>query len=310
VKGRQATAALRGLAEAQHGVVSTRGLLELGVGEEVIQARLAAGSLISLHQGVFALGHRRLTAEGEWLAAVLACGPGAVLSHASAGHLWGVCRSRGPTEVLRTSGGGAHTGIRLHQTRRLDPFEVTMENGIPVTCVERTMLDLAGRSDNRRLERMVVQAYKSGMLSWPRLGRVLQRRRGRKGAGRLRRIALEVDPRALETRSVSEVDFLALCRDANLPTPAVNVLVRGHLVDFLWSDSKVIVESDSWRYHGDRPAFERDHQVDVDLIGAGYDVHRTTYKMLERDPGPFLNNVRRALRRRTASTFPPASPES
>jgi Protein of unknown function (DUF559) len=229
------------------------------------------------------------------MAAVLACGPGAVLSHGSAGHLWNVCGSRGPIEVLRRSGGATHSGVRLHQTRRLEPFEMTVQNGIPVTSIERTTLDLAGRMDSKQIERMLVRAYKSGGLSWPALARVLARRRGRKGAGRLRRIAAEVDPSVLETRSVTEVDFLALWRQTEMPSPAVNVLVAGHLVDFLWPRQKVIVETDSWGFHGDRPSFERDHESDVDLVAAGYDVHRATYRMLERDPDPFLANVCRAL---------------
>ena len=89
----------------------------------------------------------------------------------------------------------------------------------------------------------------------------------------------------------------------------MNVLVAGHLVDFLWPAQKVVVETDSWRHHGDGLAFERDHQTDVDLIAAGYDVHRTTYKMLERNPDPFLDNVRRALQVRTASNFRPGEQE-
>ncbi|HEY6549701.1 MAG TPA: DUF559 domain-containing protein [Solirubrobacterales bacterium] len=243
------------------------------------------------------------------MAAVLACGPGAVLSHFSAGHLWGLCGSYGPVEVLRQSGGAEHIGVKLHQTRRLEPFEVTVENAIPVAAIERVLLDLAGRTDRKRLERIFVQAYKGDHLSWSRLGRVLGRRRGCKGVGRLRQIAAEVDPGALETKSVSEIDFLALCRGANIPTPSVNVLAAGHLVDFLWPAQKVVVETDSWSHHGDRPTFEKDRQTDVDLIAAGYEVHRATYKMLERDPGPFLRNVRRALKVRTASNFLPASPE-
>jgi hypothetical protein len=241
------------------------------------------------------------------MAAVLACGPGAVLSHFSAGRLWGMCGSNGPIEVLRQSGGfhpRGHQGVRLHQTRRLEAYEVTVERGIPVAAMERVLLDLAGRNDAKRLERMFVQAYKRDDFSWPRLGRIITRRRGCKGVGKLRRIALDVDPEALETKSVSEVDFLALWRDFDPSTPMVNVLVEGHLVDFLWPAQKVVVETDSWSHHGDPLAFERDRQRDVDLAAAGYDVHRTTYKMLERDPDPFLTNVRRALRTRTASNFP------
>jgi uncharacterized protein DUF559 len=308
MKDRETTRAIRELAERQHGVVAHWQTLGFGGSKGLPLRRREAGLLIPLHKGVYALGHQCLSRDGTWMAAVLACGPGAVLSHFSGGHLWNLCGSRGPVEVLRRSGGvkgDGHQGVRLHQTRRLEPFEVTIERGIPVAAIERILADLAARTDAKRLERIFVQAYKSGQLSWPRLGRVLRRRRGRKGISNLRRIALEVDPQALDTRSVTEIDFLALCRDANLPTPSVNVLVGDHLVDFLWPAHKVVVETDSWGHHGDRPAFERDRQTDVDLVAAGYDVHRTTYKMLERAPGPFLGNVRRALRARTASTSPP-----
>lgn len=303
MRDREATARVRKLAESQHGVFATWQLLDLGIGEDTVRSRREVGVAIPLFQGVYALGYQRLTREGRWMAAALACGPGAVVSHFSAGHLWGLCGSYGPVEVLRRSGGATHRGVRLHQTRRLEPYEVAIERAIPVVSIERVLLDLAGRTDRRRLERMFVQAYKSDRLSWTRLDRVLGRRRGCKGVGRLRRIAAEVAPGALETRSVSEVDFLALCRQSSIPTPSVNVLAAGHLVDFLWAAQKVVVETDSWRHHGDGLAFEHDHQTDVDLIAAGYDVHRATYKMLESNPDPLLANVRRALQIRTASNF-------
>jgi hypothetical protein len=243
------------------------------------------------------------------MAAVLACGHGAVLSHFSAGNHWGICGSSRSIEVLRQSGGlkpESHKGVHLHQTRRLESYEVTVERGIPITVKERVLLDLAGRIDVKRLERMFVQAYKREDFSWPRLARIITRRRGCKGVGKLRRIALEVDPEALETKSPPEVDFLALWREIDCRVPSVNVLIDGHLVDFLWAEQKVVVETDSWNYHGDPLAFEKDHQRDVELTAAGYDVHRTTAKMLEREPERFLQNVRRALLTRTASTFPPS----
>lgn len=305
MRDREATAVMRALAERQHGVVGHRQLLELDIGGGLIFRRQEGGLLVPLHRGVYALAHKRITREGTWMAAVLACGSGAVLSHFNAGCLWGICGSYGRIEVLRQAGGfkpEGHRGVRLHQTRRLHSYEVTLEKGIPVTAMERVLLDLAARTDAKRLERTFVQAYKREGFSWSRLNRIIARRRGCKGVGKLRRIALEVDPEALETKSVSEVDFLALCRQVSLPTPFVNVLVEGHLVDFLWPSQKVIVETDSWSHHGDRPTFEKDRQRDVDLISAGYEVHRTTYKMLECNPGPFLDNVRRALSARTAST--------
>jgi hypothetical protein len=309
VRDREATATIRELAEMQHGVVAVWQLLDRGTSERTVHSRQELGLLIPVLHGVYALGHQPLTREGRWMAAVLACGPGAVLSHFSAGHLWGMSGSRGPIEVLRQSGGfhpKGHQGVRLHQTRRLERYEVSVEGGIPVTAMERVLLDLAARTDAKRLERIFVQAHKSEQFSWPRLHRIIARRRGCKGVGKLRRIALELDPEARETKSVPEVDFLALWRPFEMPTPAVNVLVEGHLVDFLWAEARVIVETDSWSHHGDRLAFEKDHQRDVELIAAGYDVHRTTYKMLERDPGPFLQNVRRSLLTRTASNSLPS----
>ena len=305
MKDREATTAIRALAERQHGVVAHRQLVEIGLGARLVFRRQEAGLLIPLHKGVYALAHMRITREGRWMAAVLACGPGAVLSHFHAGRLWGICGSYGWIEVLRQSGGfkpEGHRGVRLHQTRRLHSYEVTVEKGIPVAVIERVLLDVAARTDRKRLERTFVQAYKSGHLSWPRLGRIITRRRGCKGVGRLRQIALEVEPEALETKSVSEIDFLVLSREAGLSTPVVNVLVEGHLVDFLWPAQKVIVETDSWSHHGDRLTFEKDRQRDVDLMAAGYEVHRTTYKMLELNPKPFLDKVRRAHPPRTAST--------
>jgi hypothetical protein len=312
LRDREATAVIRALAERQHGVVSTWQMLEAGIAEDTVRSRRDGGWLVPLFQGVYVLGHQGGAPEARRMAAVLACGPGAVLSHFSAGSQWGICGSSRLIEVLRQSGGfhpKGHRGVKLHQTRRLEPYEVTVERGVPVAVMERVLLDLAARTDAKRLERSFVQAYKRDDFSWTRLGRIITRRRGCKGVRTLRRIALEVDPEALETKSVPEVDFLALWRKMDSPTPAVNVLVAGHLVDFLWSAQKVIVETDSWSFHGDPLAFEKDHQRDVELTAAGYDVHRTTAKMLARDPEPFLQNVRRAILARTASNFLPGGPE-
>jgi uncharacterized protein DUF559 len=171
-----------------------------------------------------------------------------------------------------------------------------VEAGIPVTSLERTLLDVAGRLESRQLERALVSADRSGRLRWPELSAVLSRPGGRKGLKRLRRVAERVDPRAADALSPMEVDFLALCREANLPLPQVNVLVEGRLVDFHWPAAKVIVEADGYRYHNDRPAFERDHESTVALMAAGYTVHRATYRMLEDNPNSFLDVVRKSLK--------------
>jgi hypothetical protein len=294
-----ATGVIRELAERQHGVVARRQLIEMGLGPGLIQDRVRSGRLVPLHQGVFALGHRRIGFRGESLAAVLACGPNAVLSHSSAAALWGVRRPRSPIEVTRVSGHRGPHGVRVHQTRILPPGDVTEHAGIPVTSLERVMRDMAGRLDERQMERMLVEADRSGHLSWPALQRVLDRPGGWKGANRLRRVARQVDPRAAETRSPTEVDFLALCRESGLPLPEVNVLVGDRLVDFFWPRARLIVETDSYTYHADRPAFERDHQSTVAFMAAGYTVRRATHWMLEHDPEPFMRLVRQALTRRS-----------
>lgn len=235
------------------------------------------------------------------MAAVLACGPGAILSHGSAAELWGLRRSRGVPEVTRRSGGSRHGAIRVHQTRVLDASEVANEAGIPVTSLERTLLDISARLDDRQLERALVAADRSRRLRWAELGRLVTRTPARPGASRLGQLAASVDPRAADALSPMEVDFLALCREAGLPTPQVNVLVEGHLIDFAWPAERVLVETDSYGFHADRPSFERDHITTTELEAAGYRVHRATYGMLEANPGPFLSNVSRSISRRRAS---------
>lgn len=303
MKDREATQAIRRLAERQHGVVARWQLLEIGLGGRLIQDRAEAGSLIPVFQGVFALGHRRVSRRGRWLAAVLASGPGAVLSHGSAMELWGMRGSRGDVEVLRHSGGvhRPRTGIRLHQTRSLPDDHVTVENGIPVTTAERALLDMAGRLDAKQQERALVEADKNGCLRWPKLQAMVRGWRGKKGIRRLRLAAMEVDPRAADTFAPSEIDFLALCREFGVPLPQVNVLVDGFLVDFYWPAQRLVVESDSFKHHANRPTFEGDHERTVKLTAAGYEVHRATWRMLAWTPDLFMNLVRDSLRKRTAS---------
>lgn len=304
------TRLIRRLAERQHGVVARRQLVAQGLSAELIKGRLRAGMLVPVHVGVFALGHSLIGKQGRWMAAVLACGPNAVLSHSSAAELWAFARSRGFPEVTRRSGGSRRSGLRLHQTRILEPVDVTVEAGIPVTSVERTLLDIARGYDDRRLERAVVDADRTGRLRWPRLRLLLDRTPHRPGAVRLRRVASRISPRAIDARSPTEVDFLALCREAGLPEPAVNVLIEGHLVDFLWPAERLIVETDTYTYHGDPIAFEHDHERTVALVAAGYEVHRVTRLMLNRAPAPFLQLVGDSLARRRASRLGVTSPRS
>ncbi len=269
VRDREATKAIRLLAEGQHGIVGRDQLLRRGLSTRLIEARIDAGLLVAVHDGVFAVGHAQLSREGRWLAAVLASGPGAVLSHGSAAVLWGFGEGRGRVEVTRRSGGTTRAAIWVHQTRFLPDEHIAVEKGIPTTSVERTFLDMAARVERRRLERMLVDADRAGLLDWRKLQQVIERGVGRKGIGRLGRAAQEIDPRSRDTRSPLEVDFLAFCRETGLPQPEVNVFVEGYLVDFLWVAERLVVETDGYAFHRDRTAFERDRERDLDLTAAG-----------------------------------------
>jgi hypothetical protein len=177
--------------------------------------------------------------------------------------------------------------------------------GIPVTRIERTAVDMAGRLDWRQMEHFLVDADRTGCLSWPRLWEILERPGGRKGVRRLQKVAALVDPRAIDTRSPPEVDFLVLCRENGVPLPQVNVLVEGHLVDFFWPRDRLIVEADSYSFHRDRVSFEHDRESSLELANAGYLVHRVTRRMIERNPMTIIKLVRRTLALAGKASSPP-----
>lgn len=232
-----------------------------------------------------------------------------MLSHGSAAELWGLGKGRGRVEVTRRSGGSTRTAIWVHQTRFLPDDHIAFRGRIPVTSVERTILDMAAHAGLRRLERMLVDADRACILDWRQLPRVIERGNGRKGVGRLRRAVRDIDPRSRDTRSPLEVDLLVLCRKARLPLPEVNVLIEGHLVDFLWPVERLVIETDGYAFHSDRGAFEQDRKRDLDLTAAGYEVGRFTYRMIAREPNVCVERIRRALIRRGASNGPPARGE-
>jgi hypothetical protein len=275
------------LADRQHGVVSREQLRSLGFGRTGIEGRVRRGALLVLHRGVYAVGHRRLTPEGRWMAAVLACGPDAVLSHRSAGQLWGLLsRSSAPAEVTRPRAFRRRDGIRCHQSR-LPADEIDEVEGIPVTGVPRTLMDLAAMLSRRQLERAMNEAEVLGLRSRLSLPRQVERYPGRPGASLLR--ALLGDDTALRgvTRSELEERFVELVDAHGLPRPRLNASVDagGRLltVDCLWDGPRLIVELDGRAAHGTRRAFERDRERDRLLVGEGWRVVRLTWRQLRDD---------------------------
>jgi uncharacterized protein DUF559 len=272
------------LARRQHGVVSHSQLVELGLGEKAIQYRLAVGRLHRVHVRVYAVGHPKLTQHGGWMAAVLACGPGALLSHWDAAALWGLRpTSRRVRHVTARRSRHSRDGIVVHRVRGIHEDDRAAQHGIPLTAIPRTLLDLAELLPRPGLERAWEQAERLRLLDVRAVERLLARSNGRRGQRPLRELvdeALEPPP----TRSDFERDFLDLCKRTGIPRPAVNATVEGFEVDMLWREQKLIVELDGFRDHGTRTGFEQDRERDAALQLAGYRILRITYRRLKREP--------------------------
>lgn len=294
--------ALAQLAAGQSGVVSRAQLRALGLGRGAIAHRIAAGRLHPLHRGVYAVGHAALAADGRFRAALLACGPTAVLSHRSAAALWGLRPANGAIVEVITADRGRRDGrgIVLRRARTLVPADVASVHGIACTSVARTLLDLAAVLDRRSLERALEQAEVLRLYDGRALAEILGRGRGRRGARLLREVLAEHGSEPTLTRSQMEELFLSLCRQHGLPAPRVNAPValgrrRTIEVDFLWPARGLVVETDGWGAHGTRAAFDRDRRRDSELLLAGLRVVRFTWRQLTRDASTSVATVRALL---------------
>jgi hypothetical protein len=246
------------LAAVQHGLVARRQLLSRGIERGAITARINRGQLHAVHRGVYAVGHRLLTWEGRWMAAVLASGPGAVLSHRAAGQLWGVLpRSPIIPEVSRPGKFRPQVAIQCHQAL-VPPDERDVVDGIPVNSIHRTEFDLAGMLARRQVERMLNEAEVRRLtdrLSIPDLMRRYPRKRGSIVLRELLVAKRHVD----FTRNDFEELFLALLEKAGLPRPRMNasLWIRGRFFepDCLWMEQKLMVELDGREVHATDAAF-------------------------------------------------------
>jgi very-short-patch-repair endonuclease len=290
--------AVAALAARQHGVVARRQLAALGLGRGAIGRRLAHDRLLLVHRGVYAVGHAQLSLRGRWMAAVLAGPPGTVLSHRDAAALWGIRQvSDGAVEVTTPPGGHHVPGVRRHRCS-IQPDEITRRDGIPVTEMTRTIIDLAVVLTCPKVERAINEAEVQGLRSGPPLSELLERYRGRRGIACIRLLVQEAAEPA-PTRSELEHRFLALIREHHLPEPAVNagvVTADGwHEVDLVWRERRLIVELDGHAFHGTRLAFERDRARDRALQVAGWRVLRITWRQLLGQPAAIAADLRDLL---------------
>lgn len=276
------------LAEGQHGVVARRQLLDAGIAASTIDDRIASGRLVRLHRGVYAVGHAHLRREGFWLAAVLAVGPAAALSHRDAAALHGLRPSNGArVDVTTPAKRRATARIRVHGERSLAPADVTTVSGIPVTTVSRTLVDLAEVLALDALAKALGEAERRGALDTRGIEGTLARVRGRRGpcAATLRAALADLARHGAQlTRSELEDRFLALLAARGIPRPATNAYVEGYEGDAVWPTARLVVELDGWDAHKTRRAFQHDRAKGNALTQAGWTVLRFTHDDVVRRP--------------------------
>jgi hypothetical protein len=282
------------LAGRQHGHVTRTQLLGLGVGRGAITGRLEAGEYAAVHAGVYCIGPRRDDPVSRAAAAVLACGEGTALSHASAASLWEFLpRWSFPLEVM-ARGERERPGITAHRCQSLTRRDITRQRGIPTTSPARTALDIAPRLSKKGLTRLVNDARRDGYLRLPALTDVLQRNPRHPGTKLLRPFV--ENPRN-PTRSPLEDAFLALVEKYDLPTPHINVHRNGREIDAIFPAHHLIVEMDGWDYHKDQEAFEDDRERDADNLDHGLGTVRITERRLKENSDHEAARLRRILNR-------------
>jgi very-short-patch-repair endonuclease len=293
-----------GLADRQHGVVRREQLLAAGVGRGAIVRALDAGRLRPVFRGVYAVGHIALRREGWWMAALLACGEGAALSHRTAAQAWGLMT--GPTLPIDVTAAAAkgrkHTDITLHRML-LAPLDALVRDNLRLTTPSRTIVDLAATLEGRALRETVERAQDLRRFDPNDIRETLARAPRRPGTRRLLDLITVLAPDEDNARSHLERLFLALTRRARLPKPATNRDIAGRRRDFAWPVERLVVETDGYRYHSSPAAKRRDHRRDRELTALGWRPVRFTYEEVAFEPSIVGEELARLLRNaRTAAT--------
>jgi very-short-patch-repair endonuclease len=279
------------IARRQHGVVTRKQLLDAGVSSDEIRWRLREGSLIRVHRGVYRVGHRAPSIEARYLAAVLACGDGAVLSGQAAGYLWGLVKGTAPPPEVTAPKKRKVSGVRTRHARRGE-IEATTWRGIPITTVPRTLVDLSSLLQSEDLARA---CHEAGVLhrTTPRqVEKVLTKRPNTPGAKQLRKV-MRGDVHV--TLSRLERKFLTRLAEAGLPLPITNKPAGSKRVDCRWPQHKLTVELDSYRYHSSRHAWELDRRREREAHARGDEFRRYTHYDVFDAPEQMLAELRGLL---------------
>lgn len=270
-------------------------LIAIGLAPDAIRYREKVGRVHRIHHGVYAVGHRKLTRQGHRMAAVLAYGPDAVLSHRSAAALWGIGQGSYKIDVTTPHSKRSRKTIRAH-TAKLHPEDRTIQDGIPVTSVARTTIDLAARMSDTGLTHVIEESDRRDLFDLRALDRAIARRPRAPGVARLKKVLAAYRGPA-DTRSRLERNFRKLIARAGLPEPQYNVVVAGLTVDVCWPQWKLVVELDGEPYHNTPRAFETDRMRDATLQKAGFRVLRVTGDRLDNDPDGVVADILALSRR-------------
>jgi very-short-patch-repair endonuclease len=278
------------MATGAHGIVDREELLGAGITAKEIKGRLRKGTLIREFPGVYRVGHRAPSVESSYLAAVRACGKGAVLSGRAAAYLWGLIRGRAPTPEVTVASKRRIEGIKTRRTR--SPVEATTWRGIPITTVARTLVDLAAVLSADDLARACHEAGVRYGTTPRQVEAVLAKRPRTKGAGRLRAV---LNGEVRVTLSKLERGFLQRLEEAGLPLPQTNRPAGGRRIDCRWPEHRLTVELDGYRYHSSRHAWELDRRREREARARGDEFRRYTFGDVEEWPRWMLRELRQLL---------------
>lgn len=282
-------------------MITRKQLLALGYSAKAIRHRLADDRLHPVHRSTYAVGRPELERLGCWMAAVLACGPTAVLSHGTAAALWGIRRERpGAVEVSVTSTALRRVkGVVIHRRRSLREVDISDHHGIPVTSPVCTLIDLAAEIGRGATEAAVNEADRLDLVDPETLRAALDDTPPRPGVGVLRDL---LDRQTFTfTRSALERRFRRLAREAGLPNPKTCVVVNGFEVDFYWPELPLIVETDGLRYHRTPTQQKKDLLRDQAHTLAGIPRLRFSHAQVRDEPAYVRVTLAKAY---AASTIP------
>jgi very-short-patch-repair endonuclease len=291
-KVRTADQVIRTLASRAHGVVTRAEMLNAGVTPEQIRNRLGKGVLTKVHRGVYRVGHLAPSIDAEYLAAVKACGEGALLSGRAAAYLWALIKGPPPQAEVLTPYDRRVSGVIVHRARRTELADTARHRAIPVTSVPRTLVDLASSLSEPALARACHEAGVRYRTTPRHVDRVLGRLRTASGRRKLRRVLHGEVP---VTLSRLEDRFLGRLKKARLPLPMTNRVAGGHRVDCRWPQQRLTVELDSYRFHNSRHSWEQDRQRERRARARGDEFRRFTWADVFEDPAFMLTELRALL---------------